>query len=182
MSKYGHSFERRAILEWLAEGNTSCPITRKTLKPSMLFPNAALRLRVRSWQRENDLNANIHSCDDNVLREFDPSSYYYSCGNDGEYGGCDSIVAAADRLVLSIAPTKIKSGNRRSGHSGASSSIHPQQQHRYESREQDAGTASRNVGMVGVDHRPPTIARHSNWTRPLFSVRGDGGDRRHSSN
>lgn len=55
MSKYGHNFERQAILEWLAQGSTGCPITRQPLTPSMLFPNASLRVRVRSWQRESNL-------------------------------------------------------------------------------------------------------------------------------
>ncbi|KAL4567928.1 hypothetical protein LXL04_023524 [Taraxacum kok-saghyz] len=32
----GHSFERCAIEKWLAEGNNSCPITKKPLKASAL--------------------------------------------------------------------------------------------------------------------------------------------------
>jgi hypothetical protein len=55
MSKHGHNFERNAILEWLAEGNPECPLTRKPLSPSMLFPNAQMRLKVKKWQEENQL-------------------------------------------------------------------------------------------------------------------------------
>ena len=55
MSKYGHHFNRNAILEWLGNGNTTCPLTRKPLMPSNLIPNGNLRLEIRSWQRQNGL-------------------------------------------------------------------------------------------------------------------------------
>jgi U-box domain len=55
ISKYGHNFERTAILEWLAEGNLECPLTRKPLSPSMLFPNVQMRLKIKQWQEENEL-------------------------------------------------------------------------------------------------------------------------------
>jgi hypothetical protein len=55
MSKHGHNFERNAILKWLAEGNSECPLTRKPLSPSMLFPNVQMRLKVKKWQVENQL-------------------------------------------------------------------------------------------------------------------------------
>mmetsp|Transcript_9157 Transcript_9157/g.16393 ORF Transcript_9157/g.16393 Transcript_9157/m.16393 type:complete len:159 (+) Transcript_9157:47-523(+) len=63
MSKYGHNFERKAILEWLGEGNQECPLTRNPLSPSMLIPNAALRLKVRSWQEENNLKIQCFGVD-----------------------------------------------------------------------------------------------------------------------
>ena len=54
MTKYGHNFERSAILEWLHRGHTRCPITRKKLNLSKLVPNAALRLKIRKWQDRTD--------------------------------------------------------------------------------------------------------------------------------
>ncbi|KAL3920189.1 MAG: hypothetical protein SGILL_003386 [Bacillariaceae sp.] len=63
MSKHGHNFEREAILEWLAKGNQECPLTRKPLSPSMLFPNAKMRLKVRSWQQANQLEVSCLGLD-----------------------------------------------------------------------------------------------------------------------
>jgi hypothetical protein len=63
MSKHGHNFEREAILEWLSTHNQICPLTRKPLTPSMLFPNAKLRLKIRSWQQENDLEVSCPGLD-----------------------------------------------------------------------------------------------------------------------
>jgi len=48
-SKYGHHFERSAILQWLSQENT-CPITRQPLFPSMLIPDNSLRLRMHAWR------------------------------------------------------------------------------------------------------------------------------------
>eukprot|EP00529_Nitzschia_sp_RCC80_P036210 CAMPEP_0113487356 /NCGR_PEP_ID=MMETSP0014_2-20120614/25467_1 /TAXON_ID=2857 /ORGANISM="Nitzschia sp." /LENGTH=162 /DNA_ID=CAMNT_0000381051 /DNA_START=76 /DNA_END=564 /DNA_ORIENTATION=+ /assembly_acc=CAM_ASM_000159 len=101
VSKHGHSFERRAILEWLGEGNTTCPITRKPLTPSMLFPNAALRMRVKSWEKENCYSDGDDSDDDETSGQFVCRS------------GADAV--AADRLLISFSDvTDATSRGRRS--------------------------------------------------------------------
>ncbi|KAL3908230.1 MAG: hypothetical protein SGILL_008559 [Bacillariaceae sp.] len=68
-TKYGHNFEREAILEWLATHNQVCPLTRKPLSPSMLFPNAKLRLKIRSWQQDNAFEVSCPGleCGDSVV-------------------------------------------------------------------------------------------------------------------
>jgi hypothetical protein len=81
LSKYGHNFERNAILEWLAQGNAGCPITRQTLTPSMLFPNVSLRLMVRSWQRENNLEVSCAGLE-----------------TEGSYVGGDKLVVSLSSL------------------------------------------------------------------------------------
>jgi hypothetical protein len=53
MNKYGINYERRAILEWLNDGNNTCPMTRSPLRPSMLLPNVQLETNVREWLKEN---------------------------------------------------------------------------------------------------------------------------------
>jgi hypothetical protein len=53
MNKYGINYERRAILEWLNDGNNTCPMTRNPLRPSMLLPNVQLETNVREWLKEN---------------------------------------------------------------------------------------------------------------------------------
>ena len=53
VSMHGQNFKRNAILHWLYEGNSTCPITRQTLSPSMLIPNAQLCLRIRTRHFSN---------------------------------------------------------------------------------------------------------------------------------
>lgn len=50
VSRYGLSFERAAILEWLAAGHETCPLTRQPLRMSGLISNQTLRLQIRMWQ------------------------------------------------------------------------------------------------------------------------------------
>ena len=53
VSRYGQSFEREAIIQWLARGNTTCPMTRRPLRLSDLITNHQLRAKIRRWQIEN---------------------------------------------------------------------------------------------------------------------------------
>jgi len=53
-SKYGHNFERTAILDWLYSGKDTCPITRQPLIPPMLIPNTSLRQRIHAWKSANE--------------------------------------------------------------------------------------------------------------------------------
>jgi hypothetical protein len=55
MSKDGKNFERKAIIDWLARGNGSCPLTRQPLTPSCLVPNVNLKMNIRRWKRRNGL-------------------------------------------------------------------------------------------------------------------------------
>jgi hypothetical protein len=49
MSRYGNSFERKAIMNWLEEGNTFCPVTGNPLRPSCLVANTQLSWKIRCW-------------------------------------------------------------------------------------------------------------------------------------
>jgi U-box domain len=57
LSKRGfHNFERAAILQWLGQSDL-CPVTRQSLKPSDLFPNRNLEVRIKTWRIENEIDA-----------------------------------------------------------------------------------------------------------------------------
>ncbi|KAG7365357.1 U-box domain containing protein [Nitzschia inconspicua] len=49
LSKYGHTYERSAILQWLQEHET-CPISRKPLTPRYLISNHSLKLQIKKWK------------------------------------------------------------------------------------------------------------------------------------
>lgn len=53
MSRYGHSYEREAILKWLIRHN-DCPMSRQPLKLSDLLTNHNLRARILQWQKDNE--------------------------------------------------------------------------------------------------------------------------------
>jgi len=50
MDRRGMNFERKAILEWLHRGNSTCPLTREPLSYSKLIPNAQLRFQIDQWK------------------------------------------------------------------------------------------------------------------------------------
>jgi hypothetical protein len=52
LSKFGHSYERSAICEWLTS-HSNCPLTRNTMKLSDLITNQNLRTAIRLWQLEH---------------------------------------------------------------------------------------------------------------------------------
>ena len=58
LSKYGHSFERTAILEWLATQDHHCPITRQPLQPSFLISNTRLIKEIQQWKKK--INIILH--------------------------------------------------------------------------------------------------------------------------
>lgn len=52
MDRTGRSFERSAILEWMACGNFTCPLTRRSLHLHDLVTNHGLQLRIQTWRAE----------------------------------------------------------------------------------------------------------------------------------
>ncbi|KAG7365233.1 U-box domain containing protein [Nitzschia inconspicua] len=52
LSKYGHTYERSAILQWLQEHET-CPISRKPLSPRYLTSNHSLKLQIKKWESDS---------------------------------------------------------------------------------------------------------------------------------
>jgi hypothetical protein len=50
MTKDGYNFERKAILKWLDEKEDTCPVSKKSLKPSGLVANGKLKWEIQQWQ------------------------------------------------------------------------------------------------------------------------------------
>ena len=53
ISRHGQSYERRAIMEWIHQGNATCPMTRQPLRLSGLITNHALKKQIEQWKKEN---------------------------------------------------------------------------------------------------------------------------------
>lgn len=53
MSRYGQSFERSEILQWLRAGHGVCPLSRRPLSLQDLVTNHALKTKIAEWRKEN---------------------------------------------------------------------------------------------------------------------------------
>jgi U-box domain len=58
VSRYGHVFERRAIVQWLeqdanANGKSHCPLTRQPLSSRDLQPHFSLLRAITTWQQKH---------------------------------------------------------------------------------------------------------------------------------
>jgi hypothetical protein len=56
MSKYGHHFERFAVLQHIEGGNLFCPVTGNPLRRSDLIPNKTLQWKIKVWAEKNGLD------------------------------------------------------------------------------------------------------------------------------
>ncbi|KAG7355176.1 U-box domain containing protein [Nitzschia inconspicua] len=54
VSKDGINYNRTAIVQWLAKGNHSCPLTRQSMKLSSLAPDNRLRKCIQQWRASQE--------------------------------------------------------------------------------------------------------------------------------
>lgn len=56
LSRYGNHFERKAIAEWLEEGNTFCPVTGNPLRLSNLISDKTLQWKINYWAKKQGID------------------------------------------------------------------------------------------------------------------------------
>jgi hypothetical protein len=54
LSRHGQSYERSAIMEWIHQGNMTCPMTRQPLRLSGLITNHTLKVQIDQWKIQNN--------------------------------------------------------------------------------------------------------------------------------
>jgi hypothetical protein len=64
MSKYGHHFDRSAIMKHLEDGNHFCPVTGNPLRPSCLVGNKSFQWKIKYWTKINSISGNIEATTD----------------------------------------------------------------------------------------------------------------------
>lgn len=64
-SRYGQTYERKAILKWLQYHDNTCPLTRKKLDVSDFIRNRRLQMEIENWHI---------SCGMSVDKESNPTS------------------------------------------------------------------------------------------------------------
>mmetsp|Transcript_27122 Transcript_27122/g.44793 ORF Transcript_27122/g.44793 Transcript_27122/m.44793 type:complete len:249 (-) Transcript_27122:502-1248(-) len=53
VSRYGNHFERKAIMDWLQQGNNYCPVSGQALRPSNLISDKNLQWKIQFWATKN---------------------------------------------------------------------------------------------------------------------------------
>mmetsp|Transcript_127012 Transcript_127012/g.189450 ORF Transcript_127012/g.189450 Transcript_127012/m.189450 type:complete len:237 (+) Transcript_127012:62-772(+) len=53
VTRYGVRFERKAILEWLDQGNSFCPVTSNPLRVSNLLSDKNFQWKIQYWAEKN---------------------------------------------------------------------------------------------------------------------------------
>jgi hypothetical protein len=54
-SRYGHTYERDAIVQWISSGNEYCPLTRKRLSYLDIIPHRKLETKIVGWKAWNKI-------------------------------------------------------------------------------------------------------------------------------
>jgi U-box domain len=54
MDRNGRSYERSAIIEWISQQKSTCPMTRQPLHVRDLIPNSKLRKEITQWREGCD--------------------------------------------------------------------------------------------------------------------------------
>jgi U-box domain len=63
LSKYGHHFERSAILQHIDSGHPFCPVSGTPLRSSDLIPNNTLQWKIKCWAEGNGLETSAQTQD-----------------------------------------------------------------------------------------------------------------------
>lgn len=53
VNRYGIHYEKKAILKWLEDGNSFCPVTTNPLRPSGLVSDKTLQWKIQYWASKN---------------------------------------------------------------------------------------------------------------------------------
>jgi U-box domain len=78
-TRYGHTFERAALVTWLSNHDNTCPLTRKVLHPNDLVPHYQLKIHIEAWHRVRGI-------------DFNPRRDEYDSSNDDDDYDDDNVV------------------------------------------------------------------------------------------
>jgi hypothetical protein len=66
MTRWGHNFERSALLEWIGRGNHMCPLTRNPMSLIKdVIVNRSLKARIDEWRRRPTSQEDFQQVTDN---------------------------------------------------------------------------------------------------------------------
>jgi hypothetical protein len=88
MCRCCHTFEREAIVSWMARGNPCCPISRKDLAWEDLVPNHILAERIEKWRWQKEHEDWLHQ---EKTPTTSPGSRTVLSGNDDRAAKQDNV-------------------------------------------------------------------------------------------
>ena len=124
MTRYGHCFDRSAIMTWICSSDESqceCPLTRKPLRISDIINNHSLGERIKAWCK-----ANSYPIKQNVT----PTSDDSSCDDDDDDIATHFFVSADFNKTKESTNTRAFTGSQSSRNStNASATTLPRKKH-----------------------------------------------------
>lgn len=161
MDRDGLNYERKAIVEWLNRGHSTCPLTRKPLSYRMLAPNAQLKLRLDNWRLQH--NQPVITLD----KEYEQEGCKFSIllGSALEMNFEDAVVAhlLEQRATASLAALHQETSRRERRRPGRSA-----RRRRNQSQTTSRGTATAN-GTSSGNNDPASISPRSR-RRSVLSI------------
>jgi hypothetical protein len=160
VSKFGHSYERSAIIEWLGSHSHTCPMTRNKLNLSDLITNHKLRVDIRRWQIAHQEEVTVFAADIDdmwVVGYFDmPDKGFDETEGTDESDDSDSVGEDATDSE------RERRRNRYNGSTSTSSSRNfrtRQHTHRQDLRHQNHQSPSISALIFLEQHRRRILAR-----------------------
>mmetsp|Transcript_129807 Transcript_129807/g.193253 ORF Transcript_129807/g.193253 Transcript_129807/m.193253 type:complete len:184 (-) Transcript_129807:40-591(-) len=108
VSVHGDTFQRDAILCWLAMDNDCCPFSGNPMSVQDIIPNYALRTRIQSWMDENGISGEQEgdgcssSGDDDDEEGYDANEFLRKLGIPEDMIEIDSKAFKEQRKSLSF--------------------------------------------------------------------------------
>ena len=62
----GHCFEREAVMNWIYQGNTMCPLTRMALHPDKFILDTQLQRKIQKWKADQAFDESCSGEDDGM--------------------------------------------------------------------------------------------------------------------
>jgi hypothetical protein len=141
----GNSYERVAIMEWVARTRTS-PITRNILLPHQLFPNRALKDMIETFLRENP------DAVENTVAE-------------SKNATIDTVMDKTSKLDLNV-------GDSKDGATGPASPSNTQPTHFRDEAKGEPTAATAVLNDVDNDSKEPPLDRKPIILVPIIDVSG----------
>jgi U-box domain len=84
LTRYGHSFDRSAIVAWICssgDDTSECPLTRMPLRLSDMINDKAMKFRITEWCNQNNIpyNENVRSdvVDNNTTCDYEDFATHF---------------------------------------------------------------------------------------------------------
>jgi len=146
VTRSGQTYERDALLKWVARGRGTCPLTRKGLRLEEIITHHRLRSQIRSWKRrhgggssgagaKSSSSSLVDAADDEERRTTTtPYCFVDFTENDGDNTEDTELIVEDDLYIEYLPNNQVQSVTTRSGHHYLRRNSQRQQQQQQQQR------------------------------------------------